>query len=112
LNVQNVVEAYSPATNTWATVAPLPTRRCALDATTGPDGRTYAIGGCELVTSPAGEPIDCAPTTRVDAYSPQTNAWQHVGGTTVAHWEGAAATSGKEIYAIGGHTSVVESAKP
>ncbi|MBJ7607865.1 MAG: hypothetical protein JF887_00325, partial [Candidatus Dormibacteraeota bacterium] len=36
---------YTPSTNSWATVAPMPTARGFLAAATGPDGRIYAIGG-------------------------------------------------------------------
>ncbi|MBO4164714.1 Kelch repeat-containing protein [Micromonospora antibiotica] len=111
LNVLDVVEAYSPTTDTWATLAPLPSRRCLVDATTGPDGRIYATGGCELVTDPSGRPVDCVDTTRVDAYSPDTGTWATVTGTTTAHREGAAVTSGRRIFAIGGHTAGVESAR-
>jgi N-acetylneuraminic acid mutarotase len=44
-NGLNTVEAYDPATDTWAAMAPMPTHRHALAATRGPDGRIYAIGG-------------------------------------------------------------------
>nr|WP_269639949.1 kelch repeat-containing protein [Micromonospora chokoriensis] len=110
-NALNVVEAYSPAIDSWTTLAPLPSRRCLVDATTGPDGRIYAIGGCELVTDPTGVPVDCVDTTRVDVYSPNTGIWETVTGTTAAHREGAAVTSGRRIFAISGHTSAVESAR-
>ena len=39
------VYAYTPGTDTWTTVASLPTARTYLGGTTGPDGRIYAIGG-------------------------------------------------------------------
>jgi N-acetylneuraminic acid mutarotase len=41
----NSVEAYTPGTNSWATVASMPTARAGFAAATGPDGRIYAIGG-------------------------------------------------------------------
>ena len=41
----NVVEAYDPSTDQWATVAPLPTARDWLAAAAAPDGRIWAIGG-------------------------------------------------------------------
>ena len=106
-NVLDVVEAYSPATNSWTTVAPLPSRRALVDAAAGPDGRIYAIGGCELVTDAAGN-LDCVDSKRVDVYSPQANVWETLSPTIVAHREGAATTDGKRIFAIGGHTDVVE----
>jgi hypothetical protein len=39
------VEAYDPSTNKWTTIAGMPTVRGQLAATTGRDGRIYAIGG-------------------------------------------------------------------
>ncbi|MGK5444639.1 Kelch repeat-containing protein [Micromonospora sp. URMC 105] len=110
LNVLDVVEVYSPRTNTWTTAAPLPTRRCLVDATSGPDGRIYAVGGCELVTTPTGT-SDCVDTARVDVYSPRTNSWKTVTGTAIPHREGALVTSGRRMFAIGGHTDAVESAR-
>jgi hypothetical protein len=112
LNVFDVVEAYAPATDSWATVAPLPSRRTLVAAAAGPDGRIYVIGGCELVANAAGNPVDCVASKRVDVYAPQTNVWQTLSPTLVAHWEGAATADGKSIFAIGGHTAVVESATP
>jgi N-acetylneuraminic acid mutarotase len=109
-HVLDVVEVYSPATDTWTTATPLPTPRCIADATTGRDGRIYVIGGCELVIDNTGQP-DCVTTTRVDAYSPRTDTWERVTGTTVTHDEGAAVTSGRRIFIIGGHTDAVESAR-
>jgi len=110
-NVLNVVEAYSPKSNRWETLAPLPSRRCLVDATTGADGRIYAIGGCELVTDAVGNPVDCVDSKRVDAYSPRTKTWRTLDNSHAVHREGAAVTSGKRIFAIGGHTDAVESAR-
>ncbi|TDB81562.1 kelch repeat-containing protein [Micromonospora sp. KC721] len=107
-SILDVVEAYSPATGAWTTLAPLPRPRAGVEATTGPDGRIYVIGGCELdLEAPPGE--QCVFTTRVDVYSPDTDTWETVTGTTIAHSEGAVVTSGRRIYAIGGHTAAVES---
>jgi hypothetical protein len=39
------VEVYTPSTNEWTPVAPMPTARHAFAAVTGPDGRICAIGG-------------------------------------------------------------------
>jgi N-acetylneuraminic acid mutarotase len=38
-------EAYSPATDTWSVLPPLPTRAIWLAGASGPDGRIYAVGG-------------------------------------------------------------------
>ena len=82
-----------------------------VDATTGADGRIYAIGGCELVTDAVGNPVDCVDSKRVDAYSPRTKTWRTLDNSHAVHREGAAVTSGKRIFAIGGHTDAVESAR-
>ena len=39
------VDAYSPTTNSWAILSSLPATRESLGATTGTDGRIYAVGG-------------------------------------------------------------------
>ena len=46
-----MVEAYNPATNSWSTVASLPTPRLLLAAATGKDGRIFAIGGTNKTNS-------------------------------------------------------------
>src|SRR5207249_2121084 len=38
----NTVEAYNPASNSWSTLAPMPTARGYLAAVAGADGRIYA----------------------------------------------------------------------
>src|SRR2546427_4976019 len=60
------VEAYTVATNTWTTVASLPTPRQLLAAAVGPDGRIYALGGADA----AGNPLHT-----VEAYTITTNTW-------------------------------------
>jgi hypothetical protein len=61
------VEAYDPATDTWATVAPLPTARRGLAAVRGADGLLYAIGGSPASGSPH--------SNAVDVYDPATDTW-------------------------------------
>jgi hypothetical protein len=92
----NVVEAYSPLTNTWTTVAPLPAPRGQVNATTSRDGLIYVIGGCEAKPS-----LGCPTTKRVDVYSPQQNKWWTVPPTQEFHLGGAAATGRNRIFAIG-----------
>jgi N-acetylneuraminic acid mutarotase len=108
--ILDVVEAYTPTTNSWTTVAPIPPPLRALaNAATGPDGRIYLIGGCELVITPSGP--DCVDSNRVDAYTPWTNSWEMVEPTLLVHREGAVAVSMTHIFAISGHTTAVESGK-
>jgi N-acetylneuraminic acid mutarotase len=59
------VEAYDPASDTWAAMAPMPTPRHAFTATLGPDGRIYAVGGC-----PGSKFTDV-----LEIYDPVKNAW-------------------------------------
>jgi N-acetylneuraminic acid mutarotase len=102
----NMVEAYSPATNSWTTVAPLPTKRAGLRATSSLEGFIYAIGGSVGLNQY---------TRRVDVYSPQQNKWSKVPSTLIAHVDGAVATGRHRIFIIsglttgGGSTAVVES---
>ena len=62
--VSSEVDAYNPTTNTWRTVAPLPTARSGLAAETGADGTIYAIGGANWNNQPS---------SNVYAYNPATN---------------------------------------
>jgi N-acetylneuraminic acid mutarotase len=59
------VEAYDPVTDTWTTKAPMPTPRHAFTATSGPDGRIYAVGG-----NPASRFTDA-----LEIYDPIKDAW-------------------------------------
>jgi hypothetical protein len=58
------VEAYTPATDTWAVVAPLPGPRDYAAAAVGSDGRIYVTGGSDNMTF--------NPTSAVEAYGPIT----------------------------------------
>src|SRR5262249_40005984 len=43
--VTSEAEVYTPASNKWASIPPMPTARQSLAAATRSDGRIYAIGG-------------------------------------------------------------------
>jgi N-acetylneuraminic acid mutarotase len=93
------VEAYDPATQTWATVASMPTARGGL-AVASANGRIYAIGGRTWFsnTCPCGEPV-----ATVDVYDPGTDTWVAAAPMPTAR-EGLAAVTAKGlIYAIGGY---------
>lgn len=64
------VEVYDISANAWSNVAPMLTPRVAHAASTGKDGRIYAIGG-EI------EP-DFRAVSTVEAYNPSTNTWAPV----------------------------------
>jgi N-acetylneuraminic acid mutarotase len=92
--ITTVVEVYSIADAKWSTVAPLPTPRLALAATTGSDGKIYAIGGRD-----AGN----VPLQVVEVFDPDSGQWstgpQLQSGR---YWLGAATGADGTIYAIGG----------
>jgi N-acetylneuraminic acid mutarotase len=98
-----VVEAYSPATNSWTKVAPLPSPRVASTATSL-GGLIYVISGCEGKSGGR-----CATTRRVDVYSPKQNKWWTLPPTQAAHVEAAAVTGRRRVFVIGGSTDSVES---
>jgi N-acetylneuraminic acid mutarotase len=90
--IANTVEAYSPGTNTWTILAPMPTARANLAAAIGNDGRIYVIGGFNNVF-----------LNTVEAYSPVTNTWSTVAPMPTARHSLAAATGPDgRIYAMGG----------
>jgi hypothetical protein len=76
------VEAYTPSTNTWERLPDMPTARETVAATTGLDGRIYAISGKDTTLN--GAPV------RVEAYTPSTKTWETLAslpealGTSVA----------------------------
>ncbi|WP_353961748.1 kelch repeat-containing protein [Streptomyces sp. NBC_01619] len=110
--ISNAVEAYSPATNTWATLPSMPTKRSLTGAATtlcprhidGLKGTcVYAVGGRGFF----------AALNTVEAYSPATNTWATLPSMPTAHagLHGNAARCPKEaddlrttmcVYAIGG----------
>src|SRR5712692_4872197 len=87
------VEKYDVDTNTWSTVAQLPTPRYDL-AAVAHGGKIYVFGGCNS-TGVTGE---------VDMYDPQTNTWTTTGlmPMSTARASFVAGHSGGKVYAIGG----------
>ena len=88
------VERYDIATNTWSTVAPLPSARSDL-AAVAHGGRIYVFGGC----TNAG-----AVLADVDVYNPRTNTWSTAPAdmpTARAAMYGAAKKGGT-VYVVGG----------
>jgi len=88
------VEEYDPATNTWATRAPMPTPRSVLGVVAAANGKLYAIGG-----QTTGSII----LATVEEYDPTTDTWATKAPmpTPRAAFGVAAAPIGK-VYAIGG----------
>jgi N-acetylneuraminic acid mutarotase len=98
-NVQDV-DAYDPTSDVWTAVAPMPTGRSLLAATTGPDARIYAIGGAIY-----GQAVEL---DIVEAYSPASNTWSSLAPLGTPRY-GLAAALGADgrIYAIGGCSDAV-----
>jgi hypothetical protein len=95
---RTAVEVYDPVGNAWSTVASLPTPRYFFGATSGPDGRIYAIGGANqgrILSS-------------MDVYDPAANAWTttKLPGTVTPVSRLAVATGvDGQVYALGGTTN-------
>lgn len=66
-NGLRAVEAYDPATDSWARMAAMPTPRHALTAVCGPDQRIYAVGG-------SNDQIYC--TDAMEVYDPVRDTWE------------------------------------
>ena len=104
--VVDSVEVYDPRTNVWTAVAPMPTKRHALETavlTIGGQEMLYALGGAGGRSNPGSK-------ASVEVYDPQTNRWTTVAPMSHVRTHLAAAvltTSGKEkLYAIGGGKAV------
>jgi len=100
------VEAYSPATNTWQTLASMAKPRESFGAVVGVDGRIYVIGG--LTGSGVAYPSRVA-LASVEAYTPATNTWQTLSPMSAPRARlVAAAGPDVEMSAIGGQVSAYD----
>ncbi len=95
----NRVFAYDTVSNTWSEVAFMPTPRWGLAATTGPDGKIYAVGG----TTRDAPHLPTRVVDTVEVYDPTTDTWARVGCLPTLRTDLAAATGPDgRIYVIGG----------
>ncbi len=85
------VEKYDVDTNTWSTVAPLPSARSDL-AAVAHGGKIFVFGGCSST----------GVTNEVDMYDPQTNAWTPLAIMLTGRASLVAGHSGDQVFAIGG----------
>ncbi len=95
----DTVERYDIATDTWSTVASLPSARSDL-AAVAHGGRIYVFGGCTDFGTVLAD---------VDVYNPTTDTWSTAPAdmiTARASMYGAAAKGGT-IYVVGGWTPVL-----
>jgi N-acetylneuraminic acid mutarotase len=85
----DAVEEYYPATDTWATKAPMPTARFGLGLSAASNDKLYAVGGGVLAT--------------VEEYDPATDTWATKASMPTARSGlGLAAASNGKLYAVGG----------
>jgi N-acetylneuraminic acid mutarotase len=92
-----IVEAYTPSTDSWESVASLDDGRYHGAAVAGRDGRIYAIGGFSV------EPIEVLTTT--SSYAPGEAQWTRLRFMLTTPRTGHAATVGLDgtIYVVGGN---------
>ena len=108
----NTVEAYNPSTNTWRTLAPMPTARHGIQAAVCNGGVYVAAGGAEQaggaptnaheVLSP-GRLEPCAPVEPTPTLT--KISWEDVADAPVAVTEAQGTAVGGKLYVFGGYTS-------
>jgi N-acetylneuraminic acid mutarotase len=89
----SVVEVYDPATNSWSTVAPLPTAQYA-HAVTAVNNKLYVMGGNSLSS---GYLNTCY------VFDPSANSWSTCAPMTYARSHAGAGVVNGKIYVVGGY---------
>lgn len=90
---------YTPATNTWTVLAPMPTGRTGLAAAVVGDA-IFAIGGRKAT----GGPCSGRPLATVERYSIAHNTWRTVAPLPARRSDIGAIAHGGKIYVFGGCT--------
>ncbi len=93
----SIVEVYDTTTNSWSTVAPMPTARAALVAE-AVNGKIYAIGGYGVAGN----------LSTVEEYDPVSNTWVTKQSMPTARANLASAVVNGRIYAIGGEDVTID----
>lgn len=94
IGTTGLLEAYSVASNSWTTRAPMPTPRNTF-AAAAVNGILYAVGG-------RGPCTPCNPVLSLEAYDPTTNTWStKTPLPSVRYAEAAVGFAGK-LYVFGG----------
>ena len=96
------MEVYSPARDTWAKRAKMPTRRSGVEAAVVRD-TIYGIGGSGWPPVDRGGLV----LATVEAYHPQTNRWRKKPDMANLKTGFSTVVVDDEIYLIGGHAGVV-----
>jgi N-acetylneuraminic acid mutarotase len=92
------VEAYDPATNTWAAKAAMPTARYAFGIGVV-NGIVYAVGGIDSASGSARRPVGT-----VEAYDPATNTWTAKAAMPTVRFTLAVGVVNGVLYAVGGQS--------
>jgi len=98
---------YNPATNSWASGAPMPTAREAAKAITLPDGRIAVMGG-DTFTNKDGymwcfNTPNCTIYNTVEIYDPTTDSWTTAAPMLTPRYRFASVLGADgRVYAIGG----------
>ena len=96
---------YDPATDSWKTLAPMPTKRgAAVAAAVG--GKIYVIGGASMHPGSAETVVHPARPHRavdtVEEYDPATNTWRARSPMPTARNHAGIGVVGGKIYVVGG----------
>jgi len=89
----NQLRVFSPATNAWTTLAPMPEAKSTYGAAV--NGKIYVVGGFNGVQN----------SNRVDAYDIATNTWQPQGTLPTAVSNQAVAVQGEWLWLVGDFTN-------
>ncbi|HEX7313413.1 MAG TPA: kelch repeat-containing protein, partial [Pyrinomonadaceae bacterium] len=89
---KDMLEAYDPASNSWATLAPMPRARYNLAAGVI-DGKLYAVGGYDP---------GVGYTNELAAYDPASNSWATLAPMPTGRYALAAVALNGKLYAVGG----------
>jgi N-acetylneuraminic acid mutarotase len=88
-------ERYDPATNTWTSLAPMPTPRAGTAVVAGADGKIYVIGGWTTGSDSL---------STVEVYDLATNSWSSRPNAPVpANGMATATAANGDIYLFGGY---------
>jgi N-acetylneuraminic acid mutarotase len=99
-HVLPTTEEYDPATDTWASKAPMPTARIISGLAAASNGKLYAIGGLTQVF-PAGHTPPVFLQT-VEEYDPQTDNWTTKTPMPTARNAPVAMATNGRLYVVGG----------
>jgi N-acetylneuraminic acid mutarotase len=89
-DLDDALDVYDPATDSWTTKASMLTKRSGMAAAVM-DGKLFVVGGSEEFT-----------VAKLEVYDPGTNAWTMKAPLPTAESDGAATMAGSRIFFISG----------